>query len=263
MRDAEIPEKIEKLTAGMGYTADKTGMSGDEIRLYRDMVLKISRDDETARREAASMEWLRGRLPVPEILACERGGGRQFLLMERISGVMLCDKSVISDPLRVTRLLAQALEMVQGVDITGCPCRADLDMELALARKHVERGEVDTENVEPSTFGPGGFRDPEHLLGWLEENRPEEEFVFTHGDMCLPNIFTGNGGISGFLDLGGAGIGDRYRDISIARRSLHDNTDGHHGHTSPGFDADALFDCLGLRPDREKLRYYLLLDELF
>lgn len=63
--------------------------------------------------------------------------------------------------------------------------------------------------------------------------------------------------------MGGAGLGDPYRDYSIARRSLQGNLDGHHGHACPGFDVGALFDVMGFSPDREKLRYYALLDELF
>ena len=217
-------------------------MSGASVRLYPDAVLKTARDDEAARREAGIMAWLHGRLPVPEILACVRENGLQYLLMTRLPGKMLCDDSLLAQPHRVTGLL---------------------DAELSIARRHVERGEVDVENTDPATFGPGGFRDPEHLLLWLEANRPEEELRFTHGDMCLPNLFTENGRLTGFLDLGGAGLGDLYRDYAIARRSLRDNLDGHHGRACPGFDADILFEALGLTPDREKLRYYALLDELF
>lgn len=258
-----LPETIEKILRGAPYETDSIGMSGAEIRLYPEAVLKISRDDEAARREADILTWLHGKLPAPEVLACQREGGRQYLLMTRLRGKMLCDSRVITDAESAARLLAQALEMVSAVDISHCPCRADLDTELAIARAHVERGEVDVENTDPATFGPGGFRNPRHLLMWLEENRPPEDARFTHGDMCLPNILTENGRITGFLDLGGAGIGDPYRDYAIARRSLHHNTDGHHGHTSPGFDADTLFRYLGLSPDREKMRYFALLDELF
>ena len=259
----KLPENIQKIVGAMPFETDRIGMSGTSIMLYPDSVLKISRDDFAARREAGIMEWLRGKLPVPELLACERENGVQYLLMTRLPGKMLCDEAVLTDPFQVTGLLAEALETVKAVDIDGCPFRADLDTELAVAREHVERGEVDVENTDPATFGPGGFRNPEHLLMWLEDNRPEEETCFTHGDMCLPNLFTDNGRISGFLDLGGAGLGDPYRDYSIARRSLQDNLDGHHGHACPGFDVGALFDVMGFSPDREKLRYYALLDELF
>lgn len=259
----ELPSKIAVLTAGKPFTTDHIGMSGAGVRLYADMALKISPDNENARREAGLMAWLRGKLPVPEILACERANGRQYLLMTRLPGVMLCDKRVIGNAPEAARLLAQAVRMVRSVDTAGCPCMADLDTELAVARGHVERGEVDVANTDPATFAPGGFKGPAHLLAWLEANRPNEEMSFTHGDMCLPNVFTENGRISGFLDLGGAGLADPYRDYAIARRSLHHNTDGCHGHASPGFDADILFKYLGITPDPEKLRYYTLLDELF
>ncbi len=258
-----LPEKLEKLLGGATGSMDTVGQSGASVWLYPEAVLKISRDDDAARREAGIMTWLRGKLPVPEVLACEREGGYQYLLMTRLPGKMLCHGDVLADPRLVTGLMAQALETVGAVDIAGCPYMADLDTELALAREHVERGEVDAANTDPATFGPGGFRDPAHLLAWLEDNRPEEERRFTHGDMCLPNIFTENGRLSGLLDLGGAGIGDPCRDYAIARRSLHDNLDGHYGHTCPGFDANTLFDMLNLTPNPDKLRYYALLDELF
>ncbi len=263
MSGLNIPESIKKLVGTAPFTTDAIGMSGASVRLYPDAVLKTARDDESARREAGIMAWLHGRLPVPEILACVRENGLQYLLMTRLPGKMLCDGSLLAQPHRVTGLLARALEAVGAVDAAGCPFRADLDVELSIARRHVERGEVEVENTDPATFGPGGFRNPEHLLLWLEANRPEEELRFTHGDMCLPNLFTENGRLTGFLDLGGAGLGDPYRDYAIARRSLQDNLDGHHGRACPGFDADALFEALGLTPDREKLRYYALLDELF
>lgn len=258
-----VPESIQKIVDKEEYTTENIGMSGAGVRIYRDKVLKISRDDENARREAGIMDWLRGRLPVPEVIACERRDGLQFLLMTRLPGVMLCDRAVLSDPVAAARLLARAIEAVRAVDASQCPYRADLDTELAIAREHVERGEVDVENTDPATFGPGGFKSPAHLLDWLVRNRPEETAAFTHGDMCLPNIFVKDGAVSGFIDLGGAGIGDPYRDISLARRSLRDNLDGHHGHILPGFDPDILFTNLGVTPDRDKLRYYLLLDELF
>lgn len=258
-----LPDRIRKFVGPAPFETDSIGMSGAEIRLYPDAVLKITRDDAVARQEAGIMEWLRGKLPAPEVLACERESGRQYLLMTRLPGKMLCDSAVIGDAANVTRLLAQALEMVNSVDISDCPYRADLDAELSVARGNVERGEVDVEYTDPATFGPGGFRDPEHLLSWLEQNRPREETRFTHGDMCLPNVLTENGRITALLDLGGAGVGDPYRDYAIARRSLHDNTDGHHGHTCPGFDADVLFKYLGFSPDREKMRYFALVDELF
>ena len=103
----------------------------------------------------------------------------------------------------------------------------------------------------------------EEILSWLEENKPDCQRVLTHGDFCLPNVFLENGAFSGFLDLGRSGFGDRWTDIAILWRSLRDNFGGHYGEAVPGFDPDELFVALGIEKDEKRLRYYLLMDELF
>ena len=119
------------------------------------------------------------------------------------------------------------------------------------------------ELVDPGTFGEGGFSSPAELLEWLEANKPPFEPVLTHGDFCLPNLFLDNWELTGFLDLGRSGVGDRWTDIAILWRTLRDNFGGHYGEAVPGFHPDALFDALGIEKDEERLRYYLLIDELF
>ncbi len=77
-------------------------------------------------------------------------------------------------------------------------------------------------------------------------------------------MLVGEEGISGLIDLGDWGTADRWRDISLCYKSLINNFNGvFGGRAYPGLDPDRLFYHLGIEPDREKLRYYLLLDELF
>ena len=127
----------------------------------------------------------------------------------------------------------------------------------------MEAGQVDMNLVDPGTFGEGGVSSPAELLKWLEEHKPGCEPVLTHGDFCLPNVFLEDWARTGFLDLGRSGIGDRWTDIAILWRTLRDNFGGHYGEAVPGFHPDALFDALGIEKDEERLRYYLLMDELF
>ena len=176
----------------------------------------------------------------------------------------VCDESYLTRPQELTRILAEGLKMFWGIDISKCPYHCRLDKKLEMARYNVEHDLVDVDNVEPDTFGENGFQSPAHLLDWLEHNRPEEDIVLSHGDYCLPNIFIENGKISGFLDLGKTGCADRYQDIALCYRSLKHNYEGKYGgRTYEGFDPDSLFDQLGTKPDWDKIKYYMLLDELF
>lgn len=65
--------------------------------------------------------------------------------------------------------------------------------------------------------------------------------VLSHGDFCLPNLFGIHEKVTGYIDLGIAGITQTRLD----------------------FDEMLLFRELGIEPGWEKIRYYILLDELF
>ena len=133
-----------------------------------------------------------------------------------------------------------------------------------MAEYRVEHGMINADDAEPETFGKGGFKDPEELLTWLYDNRPNEDFVLSHGDFCLPNIFIDNDKLSGFVDVGRMGIADRYQDIALCYRSLHHNFSGvYSGKAYDGYNDFMLFDALEIEPDFDKIRYYILLDELF
>ena len=179
---------------------------------------------------------------------------------------MLCDEEFLTSPQRLIRLAADMLRMLWTVDVNECPLRASrLDERLKAARFNVENHLVDLDNVEPETFGPGGFKKPEELLAWLEQNRPQEDIVLTHGDFCLPNLFVNEGKICGFIDLGKMGPADRWQDIAIVLRSLKSNFSGEYngGKAYFQFEPYMLLDELGIEMDEEKNRYYKLLDELF
>lgn len=259
-----IPDKVKSIVGDRIYTIDTVGHSESRVLMYPDMVLKIEKVSANANETAELMKWLDGKIPVPKILCREACGEYQYLLMSRIEGKMSCDAYYMGCPDELLSLLTKALEMLWSVDISDCPRRRDLDTELEEARYRVENGLVDIEHTEPETFGEKGFSSPSELLDWLENNKPAVEPVFSHGDFCLPNIFFDNGGISGFIDLADAGVADKWRDISLCYRSLKHNFDGSFGgKVYSGFDPDMLFEKLNTEPDWDKLKYYILLDELF
>lgn len=260
----KLPEEIEAIVGGKAFSVDQVGLSGSKIICYEDMVLKIERRGEESDAEHRMMAWLSGRLPVPRVLFSRTEGETSYLLMSRTEGEMACARTYLDNPRRLVRLLAQGLRELWAVDISECPCRQTLDEKLRLAEIRVKNRLCDLEHVEPGTYGENGFASPAELLEWLKRNRPAEELVFSHGDCCLPNVFLRDNEISGFIDLGRSGIADRYQDIALCHRSLRDNLAGKFGgECRPGFDPCRLFDELQIKPDWEKIRYFILLDELF
>lgn len=260
----EIPEKIrERIGLEQGEIND-VGMSGAGVISYDSMVLKMAPADEEAENEVAMLNWLQGKLPAPAVLETAEKNGTRYILMEKVSGKMSCDESYMLQPELLTRLLAEGLKMLWQVDITDSPTNVRLSRRLERAEYQVVNGLCDVENVEEGTYGEGGFTGPEELLAWLKENQPEEDLVMTHGDYCLPNIFLDGDQVSGYIDLGKCGVADRYQDIALCYRSLIHNAEGAYGgRVYDGFEPMKLFEYLEMEPDWNKMKYYLLLDELF
>lgn len=264
MKQLHVPSKIKALIGDKPFAVDDIGMSGNQVLIFEDMVLKIEETSASVQKQVEMMQWLEGKVPVPQVLAYEVENEKSYLLMSRMGGEMSCDTYYLKHPQILLEALACGLKMLWEVDVRDCPRIRDLDAVLQEARVQVENHLVDLDNVEPETFGEGGFENPEQLLEWLENHRPSFEPVLSHGDFCLPNIFLENGRIAGFIDLGKTGVGDKWNDIALCYRSLKHNFDGTYGgKVYEDFEPEMLFEKLGIEPDWEKIKYYLLLDELF
>ncbi len=259
-----IPECIKTQINDVPCTCDDIGLSGSTILLFPDKVLKIQEHSEEAVHELRAMEWLQGRIAVPKVLAHAYAEGKSYLLMSKMKGRMACSEYYLEHFRLLVEILARALEKLWEVPISDCPLDCSLDQKLRAAEFRVTHNLVDCSLVEPETFGPGGFQNPQELLQWLKDHRPEEEPVLSHGDFCLPNLFVQEDGSVSFIDLGRCGAADKWQDLALCFRSLRWNSQGEYGgKIYPENDPLLLFKKLGMEPDREKLRYYTLLDELF
>ena len=260
-----VPEGIVHYIEGKPYTCDKIGASGSGVYIFDDMVLKVEDMSESINAMISVMSSLEGALPLPHMICHSICGGKSYMLSERARGVMACDEFYLEHSDMLMPVLADTLKRLWSIDVRLCPRRRDLDTELEEARARVEAGLVDPSACEKGTFGEGGFKAPYELLMWLEANKPDDsELCVSHGDLCLPNIFIDSGRLSALIDIGDMGVADKWRDISLLYRSLKHNFDGTYGgKVYKGFDPDCLFEYLGVEKNEQKLRYYLLLDELF
>ncbi len=255
-----LPESIRRIIGERQYESDDIGKSAAKVHLYGDAVLKIGAEES----EYRMLTWLCSKgIPVPKVLAWEQLEGVRYLLMSRMNGEMLCSDVFLNNPRLLIKRMAEALEMLWTCDASDCPKDASLAAELAEAGARVEAGVVSFDGSS-TVLAKCGFASPEALYKWLCANRPDEKPVLSHGDFCLPNVFADASKACGFIDVGACGRADMYRDIALGYNSLYNNFEGCFSRPGlPRVDYDDLFVELGITPDRDKLLYYRLLDNLY
>ena len=68
MNQLQLPSTIRKLVEGKTFTIDDVGMSGNQVLIFDDMVLKIEEGLTSMDEQVQMMRWLDGKLPVPKVL---------------------------------------------------------------------------------------------------------------------------------------------------------------------------------------------------
>ena len=257
-----LPREIARSLHGALLNQVTIGCSGSQVYLAHvagqpPSYLKIA--SHPFRNELADelhrLDWLRGRLPAPEVLAFAQDDEHSYLLLSEVPGIMACDAGFATAIPELVHLLASGLRQIHRVDIVGCPFDMRLAQRIAQAERCLHSGAVDVEDFDASRLGVPA----EALFEQLLRDRPaEEDLVFTHGDFCLPNVLIdrSRNRVSGFVDWSRAGVADRYQDLALAARSLAHNF-------GPGYEP-LLWEAYGLeKPDAAKVDYYQLLDEFF
>jgi len=261
----KLPKSISNRINDLTWTCDDIGMSNSTVLLFDDMVLKIEKVSRFSEHERILIDWLDGILPVPKIIVTEIQEGYHFLLMSKLSDEMACSDNSLQNMEDTVKALAHGLKMLWQVDITDCPCSNMVSDKMIQAKYNIKNNLVDMDNFNPETFTSEGFLDVPDLFNWLDNNRPKEDLVFSHGDLCLPNIFVSGCETTGFIDWGNGGVADRWQDIALCVRSLRYNCMEYIDCSEEKYQKykDLLFKELGIEADEEKIRYYILLDELF
>ena len=253
-----IPLSVAEHLENGEYCADDIGRSDSTVLMFSDRVLKMEKTSALSDGEHEMLLWLDGKLPAPRVIAFERENGFNYLLMTKLSGKMACDCGFSEET--VSRMLAKGLQMLWKTDISSCPKRRSIRAELDEAKRRIENGELN--GIQPKDEG---FADFESLLSYLFGCAPKDDLVFSHGDYCLPNVFLSRNGVCGFLDLGRAGVSDRYEDIYMCLWSMRYNFVTLGGMEESRFSEceRIFFETLGVEKDQKKLRFYELLDEFW
>ncbi|KAK2945290.1 putative Aminoglycoside 3'-phosphotransferase [Blattamonas nauphoetae] len=231
------PPSIQTHIEGKTCIRDTMGSTPAQVYKYSDgsttLFLKVSPRSEKGKREYDVLKWLEDKLPVPRVIEFEETNDFSWLLMTAVQGEMMCNDIGITEPKELTfSILADAVKLLRSVDITSCP----FDRTIATLKTEVDdyakEGKITPDTVQT-----------------LFNKPPTEELVFSHGDCCLPNILMHQGILSGFIDLGDAGVADKWADLSQVVASIKRNGGDQR-------DIDLFFEYLNETPDWEKMQFF-------
>lgn len=253
--------RLSSIIGDARWEKDIIGCSSSEIFFLEGIsngenaYLKVNNcKDNLLEKEKEILIWLENKIPVPQVFYYDVFNGKEFLLISEIRGLNAAHDYYVSKPAKVVTTLAKSLRLIHEVNLYDCPFDSTLNKKIDEAKERINCGLVDENSFERKYIG----KSSEQLFEMVLEKRPaNEDLVFTHGDYCMPNIILSGNKLSGFIDLGRAGISDRYQDIALIVRSFEHNF---------GTDKwnDLFYKEYGITDvDYSKIEFYILLDELF
>lgn len=225
MFQEELPADIRTLLAN----GEEVTIGRSEMQVWHvaQGYLKLHYRDPVATNALAAerdrLDWLQGRLPVPQIYAYGSELTYEYLYTSEIEGVMACDRCFREDMPLLIALIAEALHMVHAIPQLQCPFSLPLDERLAEVHQRIAGEQIDEE-----LFLRDRDMTPQTYYQHIERIRPaSDDLVFTHGDFCLPNILIDpqKRQVAGIIDWSRGGIADRHEDINSACWSLGYNFD--------------------------------------
>ncbi len=219
--------------------------------------LKIHPADatESLMHEAAILRWLDGKIAVPRVLYSEKTAQFEFLLLSEIAGLPSFATELRKNTGKTLREIARSLRMLHAIPIDDCPFDERLEKKLAVIDRKIRNNEIDTTDLEPENENCS-ISTLYARVHDISQN-VVEDLVFTHGDFCMPNILICETQFSGLIDMGRAGISDRYQDIALMLRSLKHNG-FNHTHCEL-----FLYEYGITQPDYTKIELYTLVDEFY
>ncbi|MEG0691832.1 MAG: aminoglycoside 3'-phosphotransferase [Oscillospiraceae bacterium] len=167
---------------------------------------------------------------VCEYLSLEQ----DYLVTQKITGQDGIAPKYLDHPEKLCDVFAESLFQLHNVDFSDCPIKNKTISMLSDVKRNRPFNQYD-----------------EHLLKYIDlsdktkayrllENKKDilKNDALLHGDYCLPNILLNDFKLSGFIDVGNGGVGDRHYDIFWGIWTLQYNL-----HTNAY--KDRFLDCYG------------------
>ena len=255
-----IPSSIKNIINNLPYEINNDGFSGSTVIIFDDYTLKISSLPFDIKNEERVYNALKGKLPIPDIIECVYFDNKIYLLKTKLKGKMLSDSYYMNNPKLLYKLASEAIKLLWQVDINNLDIQDTYKTIIEAGTYFYQNNLIKFEDTDRNITKD--FNSYDEVFKYLKDNKPTGDKVLAHADLCLTNIICDNDKIVGFIDLGLTGISNRYHDLAILYRSIKYNFSGIYGKSYDGYDDNLLFDLLGIKKDEEKIKYYLILDEV-
>lgn len=219
---AELPQKIRDFIAEAPLT-DCSGMSGDKtfyINKGNGYYLKISKKSSLENERLMTEYFNRRNLAARvELYVSE---DRDYLITTKVQGENAFVAG-LSEPERLCQILAISLRKLHDSDAFDCPI---IDKTKTFIRQFMDNTNKKLwDDSEVEFLLKLGFSDKDSAYDYFALRAYTlEDNALIHGDACLPNCILENYQLSGYVDLGLAGIGDRHYDLFWTLWSLAFNS---------------------------------------
>ena len=257
-----VPASMADDVAGYQWVRSTVGESGGAAyRLHGrpgapDLYLKHGTGDvaDDLTDEMLRLRWMAQYTPVPAVRRFVSAPGEAWLLMTVLPGETAYQvmEARPHERAAIVDALARFLRRLHAIPVSRCPFTSGHDHRLEQARARIDAGLVEEDDFDAEREGWTAeqvWDAMQSLLPFIPDP------VVTHGDFSLDNILIAGGEVVGCIDVGRAGIADRYQDLAILWNCLSE------------FDGELqarLFERYGIvEPDRRKLHFHLMLDEMF
>lgn len=241
----EISERLRRMFGrDVTWSDDHEGVSGTALRVASGPDIFYVKHGPFARAEYERLQWLKGRLPVPDVVAFDD----PLLVLADAKAPSLDGTASVT----AGSVMGRVLRNLHELPVAGCPFDERLTRVLERGAGNVRDGLVDPDDFDDDHRG----LTPEAVIDRLLAERPAEDLVVAHGDYTPSNVLLPATGDPVVIDVPALGAADRYRDLAIAHRDLSED----HGPAA----WEAFLSSYGLitEIDEDRLYYYRLLDEL-
>ncbi len=198
-------------------------------------------------KESIALDYLNGKINIPEKVFYEKYNGMSYLLTKEIKGQTLNSDVYINNPLVGIDIIIEAFNELYNINYSDCTIDETIDTKIKRIEERlntIKESDIDSEILKR-------FHTKEAIIKYLKGNKPKQIIGFTHGDMSLSNILACNNHFSGLTDVGHCGISDIYYDLVICEISI----EKYYGSKY----ISVFYDKLGIERDEIKSNYYRVL----